>query len=71
MFEWLKTIGEATISIFQSLVNVFLKIPKIFQMVNVGTSMMLSLFNQLPSWLFVCGSVTIAVCVIWIIIEII
>lgn len=58
-------------SIIRGIVHFISYIPKLFELLNFGSNTMLSMFNYLPGWLFAIGSVTIAVAIIWIIVEII
>lgn len=71
MLEILQSFGEVIVSIVQSFIMFLGYIPKFFRLVTVGVSTLTTMFNFLPSWVFVIGSVTLAGAVIWIIIEII
>jgi len=71
MFEMLGSLVETITSIIQSLVSFVGYIPKLFKFVTIGVSSLVTMFNFLPSWVFVIGSLTLAGAVIWIIVEII
>lgn len=71
MFEAIKSFFNVIISIIRGIVHFITYIPKFFSMVAEGSNTMLAMFNYLPAWIFAIGSVTIAIAVIWIILEII
>lgn len=58
-------------SVVRGLIHFIQYIPKLFEFISTGSGTLLSMFNYLPSWIFVVGSVTIGIAVIWIIVEII
>lgn len=71
MIEMLQSFFEMVGSIVEGLIHFIGYIPKLFRMITSGSQAMLEMFNYLPGWVFAIGSVTIAVAVIWIIVEII
>ena len=71
MIRILTSFFEMITSIIRGIVHFITYIPKFFELITSGSNMMLEMFNYLPGWLFAVGSVTIAVAVIWIIVEII
>ena len=71
MLEMIASFFEMVGSVISGLIHFIGYIPKLFRMIASGSNMMLDMFNYLPGWIFAIGSVTIAVAVIWIIVEII
>ncbi len=71
MLEAIASFFEMIGSVITSLIHMITYIPKLFSMLASGSQMLLTMFNYLPAWVFVIGSVTLAGAVIWIIIEII
>lgn len=71
MLEILASFFEMIGSIVEGLIHFIGYIPKLFRMITAGNQIMLTMFNELPAWLFVIGSVTLAGAVIWIVVEII
>lgn len=71
MFQAIKSFFDVVISIIRGIVHFISYIPKFFVMVSEGANTMLGIFNYMPAWIFAIGSVTIAIAVIWIILEII
>lgn len=71
MLELLSSLVDMIGSIISSLIHFIGYIPKLFKMIASGSQTLLAMFNYLPSWVFAIGSITIAIAVIWIIIEII
>lgn len=60
-------ITSSIMSMFQML----LKIPKLFKMIGYAVNEIGIVWNFLPDWLLVLGTVTLVAAVLWIIIEII
>lgn len=71
MLEIIASFFEMVGSIVEGLIHFISYIPKLFRMITAGNQIMLTMFNELPAWLFVIGSVTLAGAVIWIVVEII
>lgn len=58
-------------SALQSMVELFFKIPKLFKMITYSVNELGVLWNMMPDWFFILGTITIVAAVLWIIIEII
>lgn len=71
MFRAITSFFEMIVSIIRGFFHMITYIPKMFELIAFGNQSMLEMFNYLPGWLFALGSLTIAVAVIWIIVEII
>lgn len=71
MLEMLASFFEMVGSVIESIIHLFMHIGDLFRMIVAGNQIMLTLFNEMPSWIFVIGSVTLAGAVIWIVVEII
>lgn len=71
MIKLFQSIFNLINSLVQGIIHFISYIPKLFEFISEGSSTLLSMFNYLPEWIFVIGSLTIGIAVIWIIVEII